>query len=468
MLVKWLNDEIALSYWELGGLCAITIIVPMIATLFLSAGQTNAGILGVRYKTMLSVAIYRKSLRLSSTATKGTSTGNIVNIMSNDANNLVKFMEVFHALWSAPIIVLGAITWLVFLLGWSGVVGVAFLVVLFPIQGFIFGVAFKLRRAILGFTDQRVSIMNEVLVGMQIVKFYNWEEEFLKKIDGIRKGELKKVIGFRYAIALGISLVLLSAPLIQPVIVFSVHVALGNELNAATAFTAIVLFNVMRLPFTFLPIAIQQFLSVLVSLRRIIDFISKEELTEDNFELIDDGRPKTGQNKHLEKKTKNSAANAFEVVDAVFTWDESEQESKAEESTSSAKKQPQTDTAKAPDMSSAVDMSQLLDGEVPRPKAFQLGPITAAIPRGKLTAIVGPVGSGKSSLIAALTGEMAKVHGQLLRTNEICALCAQKPCVLNDTFRGQCSHPAQTRSLPQVSRQHRPCGCSFCIPKIRC
>lgn len=53
--------------------------------------------------------------------------------------------------------------------------------------------------------------------------------------------------------------------------------------------------------------------------------------------------------------------------------------------------------------------------EPPKPinseHVFKLKDISLTIPRGRLTAIVGPVGSGKSSLLQGLIGEMRREKG---------------------------------------------------------
>ena len=41
------------------------------------------------------------------------------------------------------------------------------------------------------FTDSRIKLMNEILGGVKILKFYSWEEAFLRRVNVLRDGELK-------------------------------------------------------------------------------------------------------------------------------------------------------------------------------------------------------------------------------------------------------------------------------------
>ncbi|CAG8849503.1 14484_t:CDS:1, partial [Racocetra persica] len=64
----------------------------------------------------------------------------------------------------------------------------------------------------------------------------------------------------------------------------------------------------------------------------------------------------------------------------------------------------------------------------------QLRNINVSIPRGKLIAIIGSVGSGKSSLLSALVGEMKKIKGEVLLGGNI-GYCPQTAWIQNATLR---------------------------------
>ena len=79
--------------------------------------------------------------------------------------------------------------------------------------------------------------------------------------------------------AIGFTVVFMSAPLIQPILIFFVYVKLGNQLDAAKAFTTLSLFQLLQFPFAFLPMGITQYSQSMVSCKRMLDFLNSEELT---------------------------------------------------------------------------------------------------------------------------------------------------------------------------------------------
>lgn len=68
-------------------------------------------------------------------------------------------------------------------------------------------------------------------------------------------------------------------------------------------------------------------------------------------------------------------------------------------------------------------------------KPFTLSDISLEIPRGSLTAIVGPVGSGKSSILQALMGDMKQIKGQPARFGGTIGYCSQSAWIQNHTIR---------------------------------
>lgn len=114
-------------------------------------------------RTTLNGVTYAKALRLSNKARQGTSTGELVTLMSNDAQRLPDLSLSVHAPWSSTFFIVVAILLLVRLLGASALAGVLFLVVTIPIQGFLAVKQMGLQRAQMEQTESRVKVVNEIL-----------------------------------------------------------------------------------------------------------------------------------------------------------------------------------------------------------------------------------------------------------------------------------------------------------------
>jgi hypothetical protein len=133
---------------------------------------------------------------------------------------------------------------------------------LIPINGGVFMMLTSIRKTKVKVTDIRVKLMNEILSGVRVLKYYAWERPFSEKIVAVRDEELQLLKRLAYVVASGFTLVLMSAPIVQPILIFFTYIKLGNVLDAATAFTTISLFNVMQFPFAFLPMGLGQYSQV--------------------------------------------------------------------------------------------------------------------------------------------------------------------------------------------------------------
>jgi ABC-type transport system involved in cytochrome bd biosynthesis fused ATPase/permease subunit len=102
--------------------------------------------------------------------------------------------------------------------------------------------------------------------------------------------------------------------------------------------------------------------------------------------------------------TEPDLPNAIEVQGAAFTWDS------PPPATQKKKKQkgPTQDAAKTAEAEKAARQSKADEENI-----FKMSDINLSIPRGLLVAIVGPVGTGKSSLLQGIVGEMRKTAGTI-------------------------------------------------------
>ena len=249
-------------------------------SLFSARSNVIMAHISVEFRNILVNKIYRKSMLLSPAARQKSSTGQIITMFSNDTKQLQLFLFFMNNAIVAPFQIIVALALIYQQVGDVMFIGFGFMIILIPMNGFIFVALNIIRRKKVKVTDTRVKLANEILSGIRVIKYYAWEVAFSDKIKLIRNLELEYLKQMAYIVAIGFSLILQAAPIIQPILIFFAFVKLGNSLNAATAFTTISLFNIMQQPFAFLPLGLAQFSQSLVSTKRMLDFFNAEELTE--------------------------------------------------------------------------------------------------------------------------------------------------------------------------------------------
>jgi len=321
--------------------------------------------------------------------------------------------------------------------------GLGFLFGLLPVNVFVFAFVGKYRRATLKESDNRVKLVNEVLAGIRIIKFYAWETPFRKQIEAIRSLELQHLTRLAYVSAVGFSMIMLSAPIILPIIVFATYISISEEpLTAAKAFTTVALFNIMRFPFAFMPMGFLQYIQAKISLGRIAFLMNLEEL-EDYVEI---GKDKEKYEGPEEVIIENAGFMWVKPVDPETAAKEKEQMEKMNKRGGRGKKKDDADKDKDEQggaVVTPVDGDESPEDATPARSVILEG-INLTLERGKLYGVVGSVGSGKSSLLSAILGDMSPTEGTVVKIPhkrpEIAAgytsYCSQTPWVVNDTLRG--------------------------------
>lgn len=76
-------------------------------------------------------------------------------------------------------------------LGPSALAGFSVFFILTPVQGKIMKTLFLIRRKTMVWTDKRAKLLQELLGGMKLIKFFAWEAPFLKRIAGFREPEMR-------------------------------------------------------------------------------------------------------------------------------------------------------------------------------------------------------------------------------------------------------------------------------------
>uniref|UniRef100_A0A674EZ59 Multidrug resistance-associated protein 4 n=1 Tax=Salmo trutta TaxID=8032 RepID=A0A674EZ59_SALTR len=224
---------------------------------------------GMQIRVAMCHMIYNKALCLSSAAMGKTTTGQIVNLLSNDVNKFDEVTTNLHYLWIAPLQAVVVIILLWYEIGPSCLAGVAVLVFLMPLQtmfGKLFG-SLRSKTAVL--TDSRIRTMNEVVSGIRIIKMYAWEKPFSALVNEVRREEISKIMSSSYL--RGLNMVsFFAASKIIVFITFTVYVLLGNTISASRVFVAVSLYGAIKITVTlFFPQAIEKVFETIISIRRI-------------------------------------------------------------------------------------------------------------------------------------------------------------------------------------------------------
>ncbi|KAJ7390655.1 Multidrug resistance-associated protein 1 [Desmophyllum pertusum] len=360
LLIEYLEDRNSkLALWK-GYIFAVAMfLTATIQSFVLQYYFHHCYLLGMKLKTAMLGLIYEKALVLNSASRRQSTAGEMVNLMSIDTQRMVDLVTYINMLWSAPLQILIAIYFLSVTMGMSILAGVGVLVLLIPVNLIVTRQARRQQVNQMLEKDSRIVIMDEVLSGIKVLKLYAWEESFLSKITRIRNNELKYLRNASCFNAI-IEFTFTCAPFLVSFATFGVYVLTENELTAAKAFVAMSLFNIIRFPFTLLPQCVVSFVQSLVSIRRITDFLNLDEVNPDNTQNT--------------MPAENSGL-AIHVKNGLFTWDKDE-------------------------------LPVLED-------------INMDIPIGSLVAVVGPVGSGKSSFFGsvAYVPQQAWMQNATLRDN---------------------------------------------------
>ncbi|KAK0186449.1 multidrug resistance-associated ABC transporter [Armillaria mellea] len=363
---------------------------------------------GLLLRTGIIGSIFRKSLRLSGLL------GQITTMISADASRLDRLCYYIHNAWVSPIQIAIVIGLLIDNLGYSALVGLGVLVLSFPMQVIIGRLMFSLRKKSVKITDVRVRGTTEVLQGIRLIKFYAWEAFYSFQIGKLRQKEIHILKQAAYTRAALIAIVTF-IPVLSSVLSFITYGLTGHDLNIAIIFSSLQLFNNIRTPLMILPLITTAISDALVALGRVSRFLTAEELT--NQYIVD------GHSQYAVK------------IDGTFTWETVEQLDSvklAPPHSGKAEKRNKQKAGNTLPLSKAEidDASSHTSIDYP----FELQDLHMVVLKGSFVAIVGRVGSGKSSILQALIGEMRRIRGEVIFGGSV-AYAPQSAWIKNATLR---------------------------------
>ncbi|KAL4216369.1 hypothetical protein ACF0H5_024096 [Mactra antiquata] len=360
--------------WK-GYFYAITLLLALsLTSIFYHISFHHMMTLGLKIKASLICLIYKKALTMNKSGLKAKTVGEIVNLMSVDCQRIQdSFMFSFYIVCIAIILII-AIIQLWALMGVASFGGLAIVCIVMPIVGFIATRQYKLQKELLRLKGKRIKILNEVIGGIKVLKMYAWEPSFMKRIQAIRESEIKCL--WKYALYAATTVVFaVHSPFMINFTLIMIYVLTSptHTLGAEQAITALSIVNILRFPIALCPFLVNGAVQGFVSVGRIQEFLWTEDVNQNNVKRV------------------KQAEHPVVIDDADFAW----------------------------------------NCETEKPT---LSNIDLTIKQGELVAVVGTVGSGKSSLISACLGEMEKLRGQVTIKGSI-AYVPQEAWIQNMTLR---------------------------------
>uniref|UniRef100_A0A8C2XK95 Multidrug resistance-associated protein 4 n=1 Tax=Cyclopterus lumpus TaxID=8103 RepID=A0A8C2XK95_CYCLU len=365
------NTAVHEAYSYAVGISLTTIILSVLHHLYFYHVQRA----GMKIRVAMCHMIYQKALCLNSKAFAKTTTGQIVNLLSNDVNKFDELTLYLHFLWIGPIQAATVTLLLMYAIGPSCLAGMAVFFILMPVQT-MFGRLFSsLRAETAVLTDDRIRTMNEVISGIRVIKMYGWEKPFAALVDEIRRMEISKIMKSSYLRGLNMAAFFVASKIIVFITV-CIFVLTGNQLSASRVFMAVSLYGAVRLTITlFFPFAIEKVSESLISIRRIQDLL-----------LLDEVAPQ-----HLGLPMVEKKECIVNIQDLICSWD------------------------------------MMLEAPTLQNVSFTVRP-------EQLLAVIGPVGAGKSSLLSAILGELSQESGVVKVKGEL-TYVSQQPWILPGTIR---------------------------------
>lgn len=217
MLIDFTCDnkkcDVKESTWKGYFYVSLLLLTAVLQTLISAQYFHRMFLVGLRIKTALMAAIYKKVLRISNMARKESTVGEIVNLLSVDTDKLVIATPYLNLIWSAPFQIILALYFLWQYLGPSVLAGLAVMIILMPINGVISKKVMDLQMKQMYIKDERVKLINEVLIGIKVLKLYAWEPSYEEQILKIRNREIK-VLKESFYLNAGITFMWSCAPFI--------------------------------------------------------------------------------------------------------------------------------------------------------------------------------------------------------------------------------------------------------------
>lgn len=377
------------------------ILISLTSSLALTATLYNNRRLGVAVRSAIMMAVYEQALKLTASSRLKMTVGTITSLMAIDAEKLFLAAQFGHFLWHGPIASLAVMALLTREVGWAAsLAGLAWICLLIPMQTKLAAYIGTIRRAMVASTDERVKLTNEILTTIRAIKFYAWEVPLGKRVLAARSMEVRHLNRYLAASSYLRELLIVAGP-IATLVIFTVVVYNSSApMTVSQVFKVLAFINILRFPLNLLAQSLKNCSDANVSLGRLGRFFTLPVLVSRN---------------HTETAIRDDAhshAPYISIINSSFCW---------------------TDEGDA-----SIDpfrLQSLTFTTSHSPTALAQSTPTFPSKKNELIAIIGPVGSGKSTFFSSILSETICTEGSAPLVYGTVAYCAQSPWIQNQSLR---------------------------------
>ncbi|KAH3761058.1 multidrug resistance-associated protein 1 [Pelomyxa schiedti] len=333
--------------------------------------------LGENIRSCVTAAVYKKCLNISGTSISQFSVGCICNYMAADAALLSEFMNWMHLIWITPVEIFVALILLLWVIGWSSLVGILSIVLSIPVNIIWLKYIQKHKAQMTNHQDLRGKLLNEVLHAIKTVKLMVWETHLHGQLNQARESEVNSLLKTLYGRSLMQTTSWATFPIVS-MLTFLVRIASQPDepLTSITVFVTMTLLFMITFPIIAFPRILVGLIQFRLALNRLNKFLLSPELDSANRQEI--------------TQSADSGSPAILIQDGTFQWEDTD--------------------------------------------SVALSGINLTVPSGQLVAVIGQVGSGKSSLLETLLGEVKRTSGDV-RVHGSVAYVSQHAWVQNLSVR---------------------------------
>ncbi|CAL9010883.1 unnamed protein product [Prunus brigantina] len=345
--------------------------------------------LKLKLRSSIITVIYQKCLYINLAERSKFTEGEIQTFMAIDSDRTVNLCNSFHDMWSLPLQIGVALFLLYTQVKFAFVAGIAITISLIPVNKWISTLIASATVKMMKQKDERIRRTGELLTYIRTLKMHGWELLFSSWLMETRSLEVMHLTTRKYLDAWCVFF-WATTPTLFSLFTFGLFTLMGHQLDAATVFTCLALFNTLISPLNSFPWVINGLIDAIISIKRLSRFLSCSQPKSKLETTAGSSSPYFSNDKseifHEDK--------AVVFDDSCCAWSSSDEK----------------------------DLDLVLKH------------VTLGIPKGSFVAVIGEVGSGKSSLLNSILGEMRLVHGSVYSCGSI-AYVPQVPWILSGTIR---------------------------------